>query len=798
MGTNRYLPAEEFLELGEAGSAISNVQEYPSGAYSGYGTYGHEEEEEGVHLREYLRQLRRHKWLILSLVVIVTTIVTIYAYQIKPWYTASAVLEIGKENSVIVKSGEITLNGDSDSNTDINTKLLAFSNPVLFQKVAEDLSLGQDAGVMASFQKKPFLSFLRPAAADTQIQKTSNPIEDEKQKLAQVGGYIQRGVVVEEVRNTRAIKISFTDENPELAERVANGVARLFRETSFNNQTEKFTNSVSWLDTSTRELKAQVQRAEEALDEYGRNNQIYATSGGAAEGDKGSTLTSSNLTQLNDQYLRAHTSRILKKSQFEQVQAGRLDELPEAFSDSKITALQQQLSKLEGQVAELQVNYGPKNPKLMEVQSQIPVIKSQIESGRKALELKLKAEYERATQDESALNAALNQAKGAAVNENQASIKLNILKQDLDTARSLYTDFLKNTNEAKTRAAEQNNNIKFIQEAQKPGAPVGPNRMNLILAGFILSLGAGIGLALFLEYLDDTIKSLDDVERYVMLPMLGVVPKIDNAGIAKKFLKGNVNRPQIAASEDGSQLGLELKTNEVQSGLITILDNHSMIGEAYRALRTSLLLSTAGTPPKTILVTSGQSGEGKTTTAVNTAISLTQLGAKVLIIDCDLRRPSVHFRLNISSAKGLTNFLAGNGKLEDVIQELDIPNLSALPSGPIPPNPAELLSSQKMKDMLKSLRKTYDHIILDSPPVVNVTDPIILSTIVDGTILVIHSGKTRRDIVKRSRQELQNVKSKIFGVVLNNVDIHKDGYDYYSYSRYASYGEGQNGGVGAV
>jgi capsular exopolysaccharide synthesis family protein len=795
MGTNRYLPPDEFLELGEAGLAITHAQEYPSGAYRGYGTYGEEGEEDGLHLRDYLRQLRRHKWLILSLVLVVTTIVTLYAYQIKPWYTASAVLEIGNTNSVIVKSGEITLNGDSDSYMDINTKLLSFSNPKLFQRVAEELNLGKEPSVIASFQKKPMFSFLRPAAAEA---AKVNPLEDEKQRLSLLGSYIYRGVTVEEIRNTRAIRISCTDENPEVAEKIANSVARLFRETSFDSQTEKFTNSVSWLDTSTRELRAQVQAAEEALDEYSRNNQIFSTGGGAGEGDKSQTITTSNLTQLNDQYLRAHTNRILKKSLFEQVQAGRLDQLPEAFSDPKITALQAQLDKLQSQVAELQVNYGPKNPKLMEVQSQIPVVTKQIETSRKALEAKLKADYERAVQDENSLNAALNQAKSAAQNENQASIKLNILKQDLETARSLYTDFLKNTNEAKTRVAEQNNNIKFIQEASVPGSPVGPNRMQLILAGFAISLAAGIGLALFLEYLDDTIKSLDDIERYVQLPMLGIIPKMSINGAARKFLKGNNGQPASAANGNGSQLGLELQQNGFQSGLMTTLDNHSMIGEAYRAVRTSLLLSTAGTPPKTILVTSGQSGEGKTTTAINTAISLTQLGAKVIIIDCDLRRPSVHKRLNISAAKGLTNYLATNCELSSVTQHLDIPNLDVIPSGPIPPNPAELLSSRKMKEMLKGLRSKYDHIILDSPPVVNVTDPIILSTIVEGTIFVIHGGKTRRDIVKRARQELQNVKSKIFGVILNNVDLHKDGYDYYSYYRYSSYERPENSEVETV
>lgn len=783
MEIKRYVPENEFVALGEVNSAISRLEDYPSGPYGGYDTY--DGAEEGIHLREYLRRLRRHKWLILSLVTIVTTVVTIYAYQIKPWYTATAVLEIGKDNAVIVKSGEITLNGEQDwGDTDINTKLLSFSNPNLFIKVADELKLADDPRIIENLNKKSLFSFLRPSTAEAQAIKEKQT-QDPAARQVLVGGYVQRAFAVEQIKNTRAIKISFTDENPETAEKVANAVAKTFRETSFDSQTEKFTNSVDWLDKSTRELKAQAQAAEEALTDYGRNNEIFAT--GGEDGKATSTLTTSNLSQLNDQFMRAQTERILKKSLYEQVQAGRVQDLPEAFSDPKIAALQQQIGKLEVQLAELKVNYGPQNPKVMEIQNQIPVLSKQLESGRKSLEAKLRAEYERADQNATTLNAALNRAKAAAVNENQASIKLNILKQDVDTARTLYTDFLKNTNEAKTRAAEQNNKIKFIQEAQRPGAPVGPNRLTLILAGFVLSLGAGIGLALFLEYLDNTIKSQDDVEKYAMLPTLGVIPAMSAVQNAKKSLKKKIKRKQIAESDDGSQLGLETRTNMVQADLMLNLDSHSITGEAYRALRTSLLLSTADTPPKVILVTSGQSGEGKTTTALNTAISLTQLGARVLIIDCDLRRPTIHKRLDVSHVNGLSNYLAMSCEIESVIQELSIQNLSVIPSGPIPPNPAELLSSRKMRDMLDLLRRSYDHIILDSPPVVNVTDPIILSTIADGTIFVIRSGSTTREMVKRSRQELLNVKSKIFGVVLNNVNIHKDGYDYYSYHRYTSY-----------
>ena len=311
----------------------------------------------------------------------------------------------------------------------------------------------------------------------------------------------------------------------------------------------------------------------------------------------------------------------------------------------------------------------------------------------------------------------------------------------------------------------------------------------MILAGFFFSLAGGIGLALFLEYLDNTIKSLEDVERYAQLPTLGVIPAISGSVTGRLRSNGSSRsrRRQIETSEDGSQLGLELRQNAAQLRLVNNMDRNSMAGEAYRGLRTSLLLSSAGTPPKRILVTSGRASEGKSTTAVNTAISLAQLGAKVLIIDCDLRRPSVHKFFDVSNVHGVTNFLANNTELDPLVQELAIPNLSVITSGPIPPNPAELLSSSRMKEMLDRLSLVYDHIIIDSPPIINVTDPIILSTLVDGTMMVVHAGKTTREVVQRSRQDLLNVRSKLFGVVLNNVNLRKDGYDYYYYYRYSDY-----------
>src|SRR5262249_25391301 len=451
-------------------------------------------------------------------------------------------------------------------------------------------------------------------------------------------------------------------------------------------------------------------------------------------------------------------------------------------------ALQAKLGELTVQASELDVKYGPKNQRVVQVKQQIAAIQAQIDSSRTNLEEKLRADYERSVRDEASLRAALERAKGEAVQQNQATIQLNILQQKVATAKELYTQFLQKTSQAKIESAEQHNNLRLVDPARVPIAPIGPNRLRTIMIGLLVSVLAGAVLALLLEYLDNTVKSVEDVTRYAQLPALSVIPAIRGRKSPLLINTGNLsngNRKSTAGSDPAVD---SIDTEEV-SGLAP-LGRGSAVAEAYRVLRTSVLLSTAGQPPKTILVTSAQPGEGKTTTVINTATSLAQLGASVLLIDCDLRKPSVHKALGLDKSEGLSTYLSRKVDVEDLIQPLGIPNLSVLPSCPDPPNAAELISSAHMKELLRALREKYDHIVIDSPPLINVTDPVILSTMVDGVILVVQGGKSTREVVRRARMELATANAKVFGVVLNNIDLKREGYNDYYYDRYySSYNE---------
>lgn len=762
----------------------------PGYAEMGYG-YGYGEEDNRTHLRDLWRTIHKHKWLIVTIAVIVTSIVTIEAYRSKPVYSATSVIELGKDNTTMVKSttGDLVIQTDDTDlyypELSIKTKMLKLTSEPLLEDVVVSFNLDKNPKFFDVARKTSYAEALQTLGSRLSGQKQDEPARtviqssptesspdtprtaEESERLAPYVGIIAGGLEVEQIKDTRALRVSYTHTDPDISAAVANGVAQIFIDSSFRSRTEKFTNASDWLDRTTRELKSKVQQAEQELADYTRAHNIFSTEGKE-------TLTTDKLSRLHEQATRAETERILKQSVYEEVKSGRVAQLPAAFQDQKIVGLQVKLDELQAQSDRLGTKYGPDNPMVIDIKQQVMTAKTQIEESRKALEDKLKSEYELATRDETSLKNALDLAKGEAVQQNQDAIQYNILRQEVETNKQMYQDFLQKTNQAKVEVAQQHNNLRMIQPARVPRAPVGPGRFRTILVGLLLSCAGGIGLAFFLEYLDNSIRTVEDVGRYVRLPALGVIPAI-SAGAARKLGKKEAKGIMPGTGANGL-------AQEHQAALMT-LDNRSSAAEAYRVLRTSMLLSAADHPPKTVLITSGQAGEGKTTTAVNTAISLSQLGASVLIIDCDLRKPATHKLLNIEHQNGLSTYLSRETEIGELIHKLPIGNLSLLPCGPIPPNPAELLSSNKMKAMLAKLSERYDHIIIDSPPLLSVADSVILSTMVDGVILVVHGGKSTRIAARRARQELTSVGAKIFGVVLNNLDVKHSEYSYY-YSRY--------------
>jgi polysaccharide biosynthesis transport protein len=787
--------ADERLELEKIPSSEAQLIRagYPRASYGDSAAYGYGYgDDERAYLRRMWHVIRKRKLVIAVIAVLVTSVVTVEVFRSKSIYQAATTIEIGKERTMM-RSGDVVIQTDEMDDTylvslGMKTKMRLLQSRPLLEDVVVNLKLDQNPKFLDVTTKKSvweamqsIVSKFRPqeakSAAPPPVQTMLDAQSDaprSREESARLSPYVDvlaANLSAEPLADTRMLVVTFTHTEPVIAADVVDNIAQVFIKRNFENKTESYTNTSNWLERSTRELKAKVEQAEQALANYSRENNIYSTDGKE-------NLAIDKLSRLHDQATRAETDRILKQSLYEEVQAGRADKLPEAFLEARTTELKKKLGDMTVQLAQLDATYGPKNPRVIELKQQIIAIQQQVDESRHGLEEKLKADYERAVRDEGSLKAALERAKTEAAQQNQAAIQYSLLKQDVETAKQLYTDFLQKMNQTKIQEHEQHNNLKMIDPPQVPAAPLGPNRARTILIGFLLSLVAGVGLVLFLEYLDNTVKTVEDVARYAQLPALSVIPALSGRR-SRRHLSNGEKRSAALTLKESAPLNYEL---------LATLDSRSSAAEAYRALRTSVLLSSVDQPPKLLLVTSGQPGEGKTTTAINTAISLAQLGGSVLIIDCDMRKPSVHKVLGIEQPLGLSTYLSHHAKLIDVMQKLPITNLWVMPCGPIPPNPAEMISSTRMKELLRTLSENFDHVVIDSPPLLKVTDSVILSTMVDGVILIVHGGKSTGEVLRRTRQELSLAGAKIFGVVLNNVETEQGEY----YENYGNYTDNEH------
>jgi capsular exopolysaccharide synthesis family protein len=755
-------------------------------------------------LRDWWRLIYQHKLLIVSVVLAVLPVVIIKAYRKKPIYQSTATIEVRAEESslrpndifshnaydniksevFIIKSRPLIERTVINLNLDQNPHFLDVnSERSVWEAIAalkgDDLELKQEKDraaaerVLATENKtrdKP-----ESASKDTSSKNVSS--EAERERLAPYVYTLMGNLQVDSVRDTRFLRISFTHTDPEIATNVSNGIANNFIEYNFHNKTQHIASASSWLEDSTRKLKARVEEAEQKLANYSRAHNIFSLEGKES-------LTTNKLARLHEQATRAESDRILKQSLYDEVRQGRVAQLPEAFTDPKTAELRKMHSDLAVQASQLSVRFGAKHPKLLEIRQQMVTIQEQIDANRSTLAEKLKADFDRAVREEASLKAALARSKSDAVQENQAAIQYSILQQDLETAKALYTEFLNKTSQARMQLAEQYNNVRLIEAAEVPDGPIGPNRRNTILMWLVLSLALGIGLAWLLENLNTTVRSVDDVNAAVQLPVLAAIPALNEDSLS-------MIRTGLHELKDGRDSTREGSDRTVKSVSPIMLKDLAAADEAYRMLRTSVLLSTAGRPPKTIMITSAQPREGKTTTVINTAIAFTKLKAEVLIIDCDMRRPMIHKLARIEKRKGLSTYLAGGGNISEFIKRTPIPYLSILPCGPVAPNPSELISSETMKEMLEHLSSRYKYILIDSPPLITVTDSMILSTMVDGVVLVARSGKCKSEALRRALHTLSSVRARVLGVILNDLDVREEGYEYYYSSNYQPDNSGQ-------
>ena len=766
---------------------------------SGYG-YGADGGETEVNLLDYWRAVRKRLWMVIGVAALITALASIYVARKPDVYEASSRVQVDLENNPMY-AGKTTPYIYSPVNDPayFNTQLQILTSPGLLRRVVKTLDLEHNQGFLRPQSSQPhstWKTIMRmwgvggPEKKDESQQPKELPLtatmapatssEDlaEAKRLAPYVGALQGGLKVEPVREsrgglykeTRLIDISYQHGDPATAAKITNAVADTFVRANLEKKNETNTSTSEFLSRRVAELQAQIRAAEEKLVSYAKNNQILSL-------DASQNTVVDRLAGLNKQLLEAENDRKMAEAEYNAAKApGAAGALAEA-TGKDIAETESKLADLRQKRAQLAVDATDEAPEIKELDQQIAELQKHLTDTRSrnasTLLTNLETRYRQTLAREEALRKSFNQQKGETVTQNEAAINYRILQQEIETNKGLLDNLLQRSKENDVVLAGRPNNISIVDYAITPDYPVGPARMRSVMLAFVLALGLGIGLALFLEYLDDSVHSTDDVEKFLRLPALAVIPAM--GGSSRRRLMASATALQKRNGSNGGNPELLLK-----------VDGRSPLAESYRQLRTSVLLSTAGRAPKTLLITSSLPGEGKTTTAVNTAISLAQTGANVLIIDADMRRPRLRSIFNLTEKEGLSSILSSEMKPQDMLESIakdPATGLHVLTSGPIPPNPAELLGSEQMRKLLEVLSIPFTHIVIDSPPVSSFTDGVLIASMVDGVLLVVHGGKSSRGVVRRSRQLLLDVGAKLFGVVLNNVSVSSHDY-YYSYQRY--------------
>ncbi len=708
------------------------------------------------HLLDYLLILRKHQWLILSFLIAVITVVTIATFRMQPVYVSSARIAIDRENANILPfQGAEAYAAYEDTEAYIETQAKVLQSETLALHTIRSVGLvnqpefGSDKG-------KASEALLTGSLAN--------------QKRPPALGTFLSGLGVKRVPNSRLLDVSFESTDPQLASRIVNAHIDNFIEQNFRSKYEAALQASSWLAGQLNELKFKVEKAEDARIAYERQNQIWTI-------DEKQSITTQRLGEINKELTEAQSERMKKEAVYQLVQSGNFDALPGLRESDGMKGLLAKRQEVATAHADALNQYGPNFPKVQRLRAQITEIDQLLEKEKKTIVAQVGNDYRAARQREQLFSGALEKQKAETNTMAERLVRYNILKREAEANKQLYDGLLTKLKEAGISAGLRSTNIRVIDPATVASYPSRPNKTRNVMLAFLVGLVGGIGLALLREYVDNTVKTPDDVERLSRLPTLAVVP-------AFVSLNGQPKKSKLLRmkARNGDESRVELVSHTLPK---------SQMSEAFRALRTSLLLSRADHPPQVILVTSALPREGKTTAAANLAVTLAQLGDRTVIIDADLRKPGVARALGLTDVKteGLSSYLAGVSNLELVVTPHPaITNLSAITTGVIPPNPADLLSSHRLADAIAELRKLYKFIVIDSPPIMAATDAVIISVKADGVVLVVRSGETPKEAFSRTRELLASVKCQLLGVVLNAVDSRAPDY-YYSY-RYYPYAYG--------
>ena len=698
--------------------------------------------------------IRKRKWIILSAALLGVIIGIMSALSTPKVYEATGTIQVhpGTSDQYRVDPTGGSDSGGGDISVKLETEVSVLQSEQLELQVARSLQLQND---------RDFYGSKRPMAPRNL---------DDPAVTLKVLSIFRHSLQVKRLPKTELISVSYTSVSPKLSSNVINTLIDYYIERSFKVRYASTQKVSGWLGEQLNDLKDDVESNQEKL--VGLQREL-----GVIGLDEKHNLVADQLEALTRAMTDSRLSRIVAETKYRVMESTPPDLIePDAVAETYQTATfaqganflntqRAELARLEVSRSQLVTQFGPKWPEVISLDAQIAKTRSTISAEEKRVLEQSKGTFLAAKANEAAAMAALDERETEAFKSQDALVQYGILSRRFESSRDLYEGLTKRLREASIQAGLQSSEIDIVDPALIPIIPTGPRRSIIVFLSMIFGILGGVGLAFLLESLDTSLRSIAEIEAVMELPSLAVIPR------ARRNL----------AQKAGETTPAYMRNIDV------ISQPKSQFSEAFRSLRTSLLLSTVGSPPRVILVTSSIPSEGKTTVATNVAAALSQRDVRVLLIDADLRRPTVHHRFGLSAKTGLTTVLANTTRLEDTLQKLpELPNLDILASGPVPPFPTEMIASERMAQILREARDRYQHIVIDSPPILSVTDGVILARLSDAVALVMRHGGVSKHIVRRSRDLLLRAGAPLTGIILNAVDLSSpDYYGYYGYYRYS-------------
>jgi capsular exopolysaccharide synthesis family protein len=723
---------------------------------------------EEKHVKDYLRVVYRRRWIALPVFLVLFVIGAVNALRMTPVYQAHAQLLIQKDAPTVARLDQIFEAQDTWSESDFyQTQFRMLQSRTLARRTIDAMKLWsaprlgngpvpkaeislsgffwQGVGYLASVAKKPFAE-APPAVAATDVEKVDGETMQQSWRIDQ----FLSGLSVVQVRNSQLVEIRYTSGDPVFAAKAANAVANTFIQQTTEFKFSASKDAADWLADRLAEQRKAVEASEAALQAYKERNGGVTVSPGA------SNIVVQRLTDLNAALTKAKTERINKEAAYNQLKsaeaAGNLDSFPVILANDYIQKLRTDLADLQRQQAQLADRYGERHAEVIKNRTALQAAEAKVRTEMSKVVESVHSEYQAALGQETSLQSALDAQKTEALSSDRKGIEYGVLQREAESNRQIYENLMQRTKETGISSELRSTNVRVVDVAEVPRFPISPNVTRELTVTFGMSLVLAVGVAFGLEYLDNRIRSPQEMKAQLGVPFLGMVPSVTK--------DKQTHDPLLARSVPAN------------------------FAEAFKSIRTNVLFSSAEDGMRTVVVTSSGPGEGKSVVSCNIAVALAQAGQRVLLIDGDMRRPRVHEIFGIAQEPGLSNVLTGGAKTSDAIRRLPtVHGLWLLASGHIPPNPAELLGSHRFRDFIGSLEAHFDWVVIDSPPVLVVTDSSIVANHASGVVFVVGSDKTTRQAARAAVEQLDAANARIIGSVLNRVNLSRHQYYYSSYYR---------------